>query len=230
MRSAESPTRARIRDVAIAMFAERGYAEASLRDIAREADVSAALILHHFGSKDGLRDACDAYVVDVFVSNKGHLAGTGAQEIIRASLADRERFMPLVDYMARMLTTAGPVSDSLFDEFLGGTRRLLEQQAAAGMLRPQDDMDVTVATMTMYSLAPVLLRHHLSRALGSDALDDEVLRRLTMPILELYTHGLYADDRLLEAARAALAHPVGPRSDKGENDPNQDPDPPHAAS
>ena len=165
MRSAESPTRARIRDAAIATFAERGYAEASLRDIARKANVSAALILHHFGSKDGLRDACDAYVVDVFVSNKGHLAGAGAQEIIRASLADRERFMPLVDYMARMLTTTGPVSDSLFDEFLSGTRRLLEQQAAAGMLRPQEDMDVTVAAMTMYSLAPVLLRHHLSRAL-----------------------------------------------------------------
>jgi hypothetical protein len=66
---------------------------------------------------------------------------------------------------------------------------------------------------------------------------------MTVPTLELYTHGLYADDRLLEAARAALAGDdatagrAAPdatvpgdvpsvRSDKGPGNPNQDPDPP----
>ena len=61
MRSApDASTRDRIRDAAIAAFAERGFDAASLRDIAQRAGVSAALIVHHFGSKDGLREECDA--------------------------------------------------------------------------------------------------------------------------------------------------------------------------
>jgi len=52
------------------------------------------------------------------------------------------------------------------------------------------------------------------------------MRRATLPILDLYTNGLYRDGRFLEAAREALERTNGPRSDKGENDPNQDPDPP----
>jgi hypothetical protein len=55
---------------------------------------------------------------------------------------------------------------------------------------------------------------------------------MTLPTLELYTHGLYSSTAILEAASAALAGSPetsrGPRSDKGAGDPNQDPDPPAA--
>ncbi|MDN5559804.1 MAG: TetR/AcrR family transcriptional regulator, partial [Ruaniaceae bacterium] len=41
---------ARIRDAAIDVFGRRGFEAASIREIAREAGVSPALVMHHYGS------------------------------------------------------------------------------------------------------------------------------------------------------------------------------------
>ncbi|WP_161993790.1 TetR/AcrR family transcriptional regulator [Muricoccus nepalensis] len=48
------PTETRILEVAERVFADRGYVAASLREIARAADVTQALILYYFGSKQRL--------------------------------------------------------------------------------------------------------------------------------------------------------------------------------
>src|SRR5882762_2638903 len=64
-RPAEDLTaRARIRDVALRHFAERGVDGTTIRGIAADAGVSAGLVQHHFGSKEELRAACDAYVMN----------------------------------------------------------------------------------------------------------------------------------------------------------------------
>jgi AcrR family transcriptional regulator len=47
-------TKARILDAAQAIFAERGYAQSVLTEIAESADVTAPLIIRYFGSKEGL--------------------------------------------------------------------------------------------------------------------------------------------------------------------------------
>jgi len=46
--------RARIREAAIELFADRGIEGATIRDIAEKAGVSSGLLRHHFGSKEGL--------------------------------------------------------------------------------------------------------------------------------------------------------------------------------
>lgn len=228
MRSASEDltTRARIRDAAIECFARRGFGDTTLRQIATEAGVSAALIVHHFGSKDGLRDACDAFVVASFMDDNDAITGTAAADMMRAALDNSEKNTPLLEYMARMLVDTSSASDRLFDAFLAGTREMLERQIEAGIMRPQSDLDATATYMTLYGLGPVLLQRHLARTLGEDRLTTQLLERSTLPVLEIFTHGLYTDDRLLVAARDALNRKTGPRSDKGENDPNQDPDPP----
>src|SRR5688500_16943078 len=65
--------RARIRDAAIRLFAERGIAGTTVRDIAQQAGVSPGLLRHHFGSKDALREACDTYALDRIVKIKEEL-------------------------------------------------------------------------------------------------------------------------------------------------------------
>ena len=46
-----------IRDAALQLFAERGYAGATTQEIARKADVSETLLFRHFGGKANLYDA-----------------------------------------------------------------------------------------------------------------------------------------------------------------------------
>ena len=60
-----------IRDEALRLFAERGPDAASVRQIAAAAGVSPGLVSHHFGSKDGLRDAVDAHVLAMFEAMLG---------------------------------------------------------------------------------------------------------------------------------------------------------------
>ncbi len=53
-------TRARILSAACALVADRGIDGTSIRDIAKGSSVSLATVLHYYGSKDGLYDACIA--------------------------------------------------------------------------------------------------------------------------------------------------------------------------
>ncbi|GLR66023.1 hypothetical protein GCM10010909_07010 [Acidocella aquatica] len=56
---ANSPRKEKILQVAIAMFAERGFADVKIRDIATEAGAEAPTIYHYFGNKESLyRTAC----------------------------------------------------------------------------------------------------------------------------------------------------------------------------
>src|SRR5438874_13631853 len=56
-------TKARIREAAMKLFGADGVAASSLRAVARAAGVSPGLIVHHFGSKEGLIRAVDEAVV-----------------------------------------------------------------------------------------------------------------------------------------------------------------------
>ncbi|MPZ71690.1 MAG: TetR family transcriptional regulator [Nitriliruptorales bacterium] len=58
-------TREAILAAARAAFAARGYTAASLRQVASDADVDAALVMHYFGSKRGLFAAAIGMPVDV---------------------------------------------------------------------------------------------------------------------------------------------------------------------
>src|SRR3984957_13471493 len=68
-------SRARLRDAAVRLFAERGVAGTSVRDIAEAAGVTAGLITHHFGSKAGLKAAVDERLVEVFTEPLSSLPG-----------------------------------------------------------------------------------------------------------------------------------------------------------
>lgn len=228
MRSASDDltARARIRDTAIAAFARDGFDRTSLRGIAREARVSPALVVHHFGDKDGLRAACDQHVVQlVLVENQG-LSTSAAPDLLRAALDELGSHAVYVDYLSRMLVDDSASADTLFDTLLQATRDSLKEQADAGMLRPSADPEAAAVLLTLYGLGPVILRRHFARAFGGDRLTVAMMERATLPVLEVFTHGMFADDRLLVAAKEALARSQGPHSDRGTQHPTQDPAPP----
>jgi AcrR family transcriptional regulator len=234
VRSASSDdltTRARIRDAAIVLFGRDGFAASSVRAVATAAEVSPALVLHHFGSKDGLRAACDAYIVEATLGRNDQLTDEASSiATMQGWLADVEQFRPQLDYMARMLTDDSPGADRLFTLLVDGTAQMIRGQVAAGIMRETPDLDMTALYLTAYGIVPVILGRQIGRRLGADGMTAEVIRRSTLPLLDLYTHGLYTDDRFLVAAREALERTSGPSSGKGDNDPHQDPDPPAASA
>src|SRR6188508_3529955 len=58
--------KATIRNAALRLFADRGPDAVTVRDVAAAADVSPGLVMHHFGSKAGLREAVDEHVAQTF--------------------------------------------------------------------------------------------------------------------------------------------------------------------
>lgn len=66
--SEDLSARERLRDAGLRQFAAHGYEGTNLRAIAAEAGVTVGLIRHHFGSKEGLRDAVERWVVGRFAA------------------------------------------------------------------------------------------------------------------------------------------------------------------
>ncbi|WIY82055.1 TetR family transcriptional regulator [Propionimicrobium sp. PCR01-08-3] len=197
-------TKARIRNAAIELFAEKGFERASLRAIAERAEVSAGLVVHHFGDKNGLKKACDEYVVAEFTDDRHSVGTAPTLESIQAMLGDLDSYDPALDYLARMLTDDSPSSDDLFDRMLQGTLEMLEAQQAAGVIHPVSDLQGMALLLTAMGLAPVVMHRQVARVLGTGTLTGQGLARLTMPTMELFSRGLYRDQGILDATREAL--------------------------
>src|SRR6201987_2770586 len=118
MRSADDLTAAaRIRDAAIEGFGARGFG-VGLRTIAEAAGVSAALVIHHFGSKDGLRKACDDYIAEEIRSGKSEAMRSTDPATWFAQMAEIESYAPLMAYLVRSMQTGGDLAKTLWQKMI----------------------------------------------------------------------------------------------------------------
>lgn len=161
-------TRQRILDAALACFARDGFA-ASVRTIAGEAGVSAALVIHHFSDKAGLRRACDQAAIHA-VTRKD----APRDEVTRRSIA--EGLAPFVRYITRVLVEEGEGAAAVFDALVAESDRFLDAAGFGVDTEPAGE-DARVA-LTAYSLAPLLLGGLIARRFGHDEVDADVLLRL----------------------------------------------------
>src|SRR3954452_13368059 len=103
MRSVDDRTGiARIRDSAMEQFGQHGFS-VGLRAIAEGAGVSAALVIHHFGSKEGLRKACDDYVAEEIRGAKSESIQAKDPAAWFAAMAEIESYAPMMAYLVRSL-------------------------------------------------------------------------------------------------------------------------------
>ena len=125
MRSVDDLTAtARIRDAAIEQFGQQGF-DVGLRAIAKGAGVSAALVIHHFGSKEGLRRACDELVAESVRSAKSESLQTSDPASWFAQMAEIESFAPMMAYLVRSLQTGGDLAKSLWHTMIDNAEQYI---------------------------------------------------------------------------------------------------------
>ena len=178
----------RIVDAALEVIAERGLRGATVRDIAAAADVSPALVVHHFGSKDGVREACDARVVAFIARKSAAHTAPGLDET----------FTRFGRYAARVLADGDERSASLFDALLRQARSTVEARVAAGELHASADPEALAVALVTLGLAPFTLAPLLGRWAGGSA--DDAIARIGVPLAEIYTRGLFTDGAVLAQA------------------------------
>ncbi|ACZ29184.1 transcriptional regulator, TetR family [Xylanimonas cellulosilytica DSM 15894] len=225
MRSVEElSTRSRIRDAAVSRFARDGF-RVPLRVIAADAGVSPALVIHHFGSKDGLRAACDEHVLEHSLMLKSGVVENTDPALLRSLLGNLRVFDEPVAYLLRALLDGGEAARSILERTVAAVETYLEAGVASGVIRPSRDPAGRARYLTYMSLG-LLVTAFLAgpRTDGDDddgaASDEgdpyghvtELLASLTLPHLEVMTHGLIADPELLHTAEdwAATATPTTP--------------------
>ena len=135
--------RAKIREAALGLFGTSGFG-VSLRTIAQAAGVSPGLVIHHFGSKDGLRAAVDESVLSVFLERFDSLPKDLPADLLSRAMANifSDVLGPSPDirqYLRRCLLDETPAGTTSFDEMVVATRRGLELLERRGGIRSDAD-------------------------------------------------------------------------------------------
>jgi AcrR family transcriptional regulator len=186
--------RERILDAAVTRFAAHGVDGTSLKAIAADAGVSPALIVHHFGSKQGLREACDHHVLELLRTQMRQAAAEGSRLDVLEALRRRQRgHAALLPYLARALAEGGASIDALVDELADETVRSMESNVAAGAYVPTEHPRERALVLLIWSLGAVTLHEHVRRLLGADlAGEPEALLPYLRGATEILTAGLFA--------------------------------------
>ncbi len=209
-------TRARIREAAVDLFGRAGFAATSVRAIATEVGVSPALLLHHFGSKDGLRQACDDHITGWLTDEIERVNVDDTPATVMSLMGRRPEYNTMIRYVRRTIVDGGKFADRVFASLVTDTRRYLAAEVAHGHAPPTDDEEGRALTLVVLSLGTHLLAQYLA---PPGTADDDVIfvagERLALPMLEMLTHGLYSDTLMLDAYREYLARIPHLTSEKG---------------
>jgi AcrR family transcriptional regulator len=205
--------RARIRDAAIARFASDGVAATSLKSIAADAGTSTPLVVHHYGSKEGLRVACDEYVVAAIRTIKHASVAAGRSLDPFPVIRDLQQGPPLLKYLSRTLADSSPQVAALIDELVDDAVAYMAEGIRSGLLKPTDHPREVAIVLTLWQLGALVLHEHAKRLLGVDLTGDpEGLMAWALPATEILTKGVI-DERFYQTLRqgAPPDHTTRPR-------------------
>lgn len=172
------------------LFGARGADAVTVRDIAAAADVSPALVLRHYESKDGLRTAVDEHVARTFETMLDQVVSADGPSLAEAVAENLPADSPIPAYLGRILVTGGPVGSPLFARLHAVSRGALDRMARAGTAEIGDDPDVRAAYLLVTDLAVLILRTRLSEVLSVDPLSPQGMDRWGNEVLEIHRNGL----------------------------------------
>jgi AcrR family transcriptional regulator len=210
--------RARIRDAAMLHFGERGFEQATIRGIAETAGVSSGLVRHHFGSKQGLRDECDAHLVRMIRRINDRVRADRTPADVNYVAVARAAVGPYQRYLARALAEGSAAP--LFDEMVAMSEQWLAEADRNRPDPPDVDLRARATVGTAMALAISVLHVHVSRSMGVDVFSPEGDELLARTLVDIYSHPLLSIEDAAEI-RAALDR-TGPRRPGRNEEPHDD--------
>jgi AcrR family transcriptional regulator len=213
---------ARIRDAAIEQWGEHGF-NVGLRSIAEAAGVSAALVIHHFGSKDGLRKACDDYIAEEIHHGKSASMQTKDPADWFRQMAEIDSYAPMMAYLVRSMQSGSDLAKVLWQRMLDNSEKYLEEGVQNGLLKPSRDPRARAKFLGLTGGGGFFLfiqMHDTPTDLRA------VLRdygeQMVLPALELYSEGLMTDSTMYDAFLEAREKGIPFTSNEGEHDDGSD--------
>ncbi|MCV7280380.1 TetR/AcrR family transcriptional regulator [Mycolicibacterium flavescens] len=200
MRSAldDRTAAARIRDAAIDQWGQRGF-DVGLRAIADAAGVSAALVIHHFGSKDGLRRACDDHVTGAIREAKSEQMQTPDPAAWFAQMAEIESYAPLMAYLVRSLQSGNQLARDFWQQMMANAEAYIDEGVRSGLLKPSRDPHARARYLAMASGGSFLLYLQLHQSPDLRQVLRDYAEEMVLPALEVYTQGLMVDSTMYDA-------------------------------
>ncbi len=186
-----------------------------LRLIAEDAGVSAALIVHHFGSKEGLRAECDERVLELIREHKEKIVAVGTMENALLALASMDESAPLLGYGLRSMQAGGRLAKSYIDQFVADAEVYCAAAVAAGTMLPSLDEKARARYLTVQGFGALLLDLTLNPPADPTdlvAIMRGYLGRMGLPSFELLCQGVMADRTMLDAYLRDVGGPPSPAS------------------
>jgi AcrR family transcriptional regulator len=183
--SSDLTARARIRDAAIRLFADKGIGPATIRDIAQAAAVSSGLLRHHFGSKDGLRDACDEFALSRMATIRTQLMNRGGMADASLVATTHPESVLLQRYLVRSMMDGSAAAAVMFERLV----EVGEEWLADQPIQSKDPRAYATALVAM-QMGMFSLRDQISQVLGVDLDVPAHNARLLRAVVEIFAQPL----------------------------------------
>lgn len=193
-------TRAQLIEVATSAFARDGIAATSLRAIAKEAGVSPALVVHHFGSREKLIEDCIIKALGLWVSEKQEFVDVSLSTALAKWQGAIAEHGAKLQFFRQVLMAGGEPANILFSRMVKESEMMIQAQIDKGQMRKAENIPDLALLMTLHGLAPLIMQDQVNNHLGGSFLEPELGSRLAGANLEIYHRGIYknTEDKALK--------------------------------
>jgi AcrR family transcriptional regulator len=193
--------------------------------IAAAAGVSPALVIHHFGSKEGLREACDERMWQILLETKASVLMGDQRAGLLGELARMDEYGPMAGYIVRSLRAGGESARRFIESYIQPSADFLAALVDRGLARPSANPEAMAKFVVMQAMGLYLAYSILHpEATGGSDIVHGLMGDIGVPMLEIYTHGLLTDSTLLDAYTAAVP-PTTPTTPTPPTPADKDPQP-----
>jgi TetR/AcrR family transcriptional regulator len=187
-------------EVAGQLFSERGVNEVSLRELARAAGVTPAMVHYYFGDKQGLYEALLERALSRVLGRVREIVAAdreGIDEIadllqVVVGALSSERWIPSV-IIREVIADTGRFRERFIRDFASQIARIvpevLGRELSAGRLRHDLDLPLTFVSLLGMMAWPFAARPVLERVLGLDFEAEDFAQRFSEHTRRLFLEG-----------------------------------------